>query len=94
MEDIENIFRDELQDFFVPEAKVQAHITRANEHLAEKKERLAAHAKQIEKVRAEMRKVYNLYQSRLGFAGRVRQTLPAARRPGALLDGGATKVGR
>lgn len=63
MEDIENIFRDELQDFFVPEAKVQAHITRANENLAEKKERLVAHSKQIEKVRAEMRKVYSLYQS-------------------------------
>jgi len=62
MQDIENIFRDELQEFFVSKEKVQDHLARANEHLVEKKDRLAAHTRQIEKVQAEMRKVYQLYQ--------------------------------
>jgi site-specific DNA recombinase len=63
MEDIEAIFRDELQDFFVSKDKIRAHLAKANEHLADRKTRLEAHSKQLEKVRAEMRKVYQLYQS-------------------------------
>ena len=63
MEDIEAIFRDELQDFFVSKEKIQAHLRSANGHLAATKERLAAHTRQIDKIRAEMRKVYQLYQS-------------------------------
>ena len=61
--DIEAIFREELERFFVSKEKVMDHLSRANEHLAEKKQRLTAHARQIEKVRAEMRKVYQLYQT-------------------------------
>ena len=63
MEDIEAIFRDELQNFFVSKEKVKAHLASANEHLADMKSRLAAHTKQLEKVRAEMRKTYQLYQT-------------------------------
>lgn len=63
MADIEAIFRDELADFFVSEDKVREHLAHANEHLTDKKERLAAHTRQVEKVRAEMRKVYQLFQS-------------------------------
>jgi site-specific DNA recombinase len=63
MEDIEAIFRDELQNFFVSKEKVKAHLASANEHLVDMKARLAAHTKQLEKVRAEMRKVYQLYQT-------------------------------
>jgi len=63
IEDIEAIFREELKDFFVSKEKVLDHLSRANEYLAEKKQRLTAHSRQIEKVRAEMRKVYQLYQT-------------------------------
>jgi site-specific DNA recombinase len=63
MEDIEAIFRDELESFFISKDKVQAHLASANGHLQEKKHRLAAHCQQLEKVRGEMRKVYQLYQS-------------------------------
>src|SRR5258708_30680945 len=63
MEDIEAIFRDELENFFISKEKVQAHLASANGHLADKKNRLAAHTQRIEKVRTEMRKVYQLYQA-------------------------------
>lgn len=63
MEDIEGIFRDELEDFFVSKEKVKAHLASANTHLADKKARLTSHTHQTEKVRAEMRKVYQLYQT-------------------------------
>ena len=62
-EDIEAIFRDELQNFFVSKEKVKAHLASANGHLSGMKARLAAHTRQLEKVRAEMRKVYQLYQT-------------------------------
>ena len=63
MEDIEGIFRDELEQFFVSKEKIRANIEAANGHLSAMKQRLEAHTKQIEKVRAEMRKVYQLYQT-------------------------------
>jgi hypothetical protein len=63
MEDIEAIFRDELEGFFVAKEKIQAHLASANEHLTEKKSRLDSHIKRIGTVRAEMRKVYQLYQT-------------------------------
>ena len=59
----EPVFRDELEDFFVSKEKMKAHLASSNTHLADKKERLAAHTRQLEKVRAEMRKVYQLYQA-------------------------------
>jgi len=63
MEDIEAIFREELQDFFVSKEKIQKHLTSANSYLTEKKERLALHTQKIEKVRSELKKVYQLYQA-------------------------------
>jgi site-specific DNA recombinase len=63
IEDIEAIFRDELEDFFVAEEKVKNHLSKADEFLTEKKERLAAHTRQLEKTRNEMRKVYELFQA-------------------------------
>jgi site-specific DNA recombinase len=63
MEDIEGIFREELKEFFVSKDRIQAHLLSANQHVTEKKSRLAAHSKSLEKVRSEMRKVYQLYQS-------------------------------
>jgi site-specific DNA recombinase len=61
--DIEAIFKEELEDFFISRNRVQAHLSRANVHLADKKQHLAGHTRQIEKVKSEMRKVYDLYQS-------------------------------
>jgi site-specific DNA recombinase len=63
IEDIEAIFREELEGFFVSKEKVEAHLSRGNDYLTEKKQRLALHSQHIEKVRAEMKKVYQLYQS-------------------------------
>lgn len=63
MEDIEGVFREELKDFFVSKERIQAHLLNANQHLVDKKARLAAHEKNLEKVRAEMRKTYQLYQA-------------------------------
>ena len=63
IEDIEAIFREELHDFFLSKAKVQAHLAKADEHLQSRKECLAAHVRQLEKTRAEMRKVYQLFQA-------------------------------
>lgn len=63
IEDMEGIFRDELEHFFVSKDKVEAHLAQANTHISDKKNQLAAHSREIEKVRAEMRKVYELYQS-------------------------------
>jgi len=63
IEDIEAIYREELEDFFVSEEKVQTHLSKSNEFLTEKKGRIASHTRQLEKVRTEMRKVYELYQA-------------------------------
>ena len=62
IEDIGGIFHDELHDFFVSQEKMKAHLASANQNLADKKNRLESHNRQIEKVRAEMRKTYQLYQ--------------------------------
>jgi len=61
-EDIEGIFHDELHDFFVSQEKMKAHLASANQNLADKQNRLESHNRQIEKVRTEMRKTYQLYQ--------------------------------
>lgn len=63
VEDIEGIFHDELHDYFVSEEKIKSHLEKANQNLADKKNRLLAHTRQIEKVHAEMRKTYQLYQA-------------------------------
>ncbi len=63
MEDIEAIFRGELEDFFVSKEKVQARLASANKFLSEKKALVAAHTRNLEKVRAEMRKTYQLFQA-------------------------------
>lgn len=63
IEDIEAIFREELKDFFVSKDKVRAHLAKADLHLESRKERLAAHTRQLEKTRTEMRKVYQLFQA-------------------------------
>jgi len=56
IEDIEGVFHDELHDFFVSQEKIKSHLESANQNLADKKNRLEAHTRQIEKVHTEMRK--------------------------------------
>jgi site-specific DNA recombinase len=63
MEDIEGIFREELKDFFVSKERIEKHLLSANAHLTGMKTRLESHSHNLEKVRGEMRKVYQLYQS-------------------------------
>jgi uncharacterized protein (DUF3084 family) len=52
-----------LHDFFVSQEKIKAHLESANRNLADKKNRLESHNQQIEKIRTEMRKTYQLYQA-------------------------------
>jgi site-specific DNA recombinase len=61
MEDMESIFRDELQEFFISKEKVHTHLAKANDHLTGLKARLDNHKRHLERVRTEMRKVYQLY---------------------------------
>jgi len=62
MEDIEAIFREELQAFFVSKEKIQEHLSNANQHLVSKKAHVTSHSNQLERVQSEMRKVYQLFQ--------------------------------
>lgn len=61
-DDIEEIFKAELQNFFVAEDRVRSHLAQANEFVLDKQARLTAHKQQLEKVKSEMRKTYELYQ--------------------------------
>lgn len=63
IEDIEAIYQEELKKFFVSKEKIAQHLASANGNLEDKRRRLEAHNRQIEKVRAEMRKTYHLYQT-------------------------------
>lgn len=61
VDDIEGFFHDVLEDFFVSHEKIKTHLESANQNLADKKNRLEAHNRQLEKIRAEMRKTHQLY---------------------------------
>lgn len=63
IEDMELFFREQLEGFFVSEDTVKAHLQSANQNLSERRQHLAAHNERLEKVRSEMRKVYQLYQA-------------------------------
>ncbi len=78
VEDIDGVFHDELRDFFVSQEKIKAHLESANQNLADKKNRLEAHNRQIEKVRTEMRKTYELYQADQITPGRLWKGLQTA----------------
>jgi site-specific DNA recombinase len=61
--DIEAIYQEQLKEYFVSKEKIEQHLESANGNLLDKQRRLEAHNRQIEKVRAEMRKTYQLYQA-------------------------------
>ncbi|MFM2293625.1 MAG: hypothetical protein RLZZ350_38 [Verrucomicrobiota bacterium] len=60
---IDGVFHDALKEFFVSADKIKGHLQSANQNLADKKHQLEAHARQIEKVQAEMHKMIQLYQA-------------------------------
>jgi site-specific DNA recombinase len=63
MVDMEEVFKAELANFFVSKDKIDRHLASASDFLIEKKQRLTAHTQQLDRVRAEMRKTYQLYQA-------------------------------
>lgn len=62
-EDLDNVVREELKDFFVSREKIQEHLRAADANLSTLRDRLASHTTQLDRVRAEMRKVYQLFQA-------------------------------
>lgn len=60
-EDMESIFQDQLQAFFVTEDEVKKHLRKADDTLKEKQERLEMHRRELQKVKAEMQKTHRLY---------------------------------
>jgi site-specific DNA recombinase len=59
--DLENIFREELKAFFGNTHAVANLLSNANQNLAAKAELLAAHEREIQKVRDEMTRTHRLY---------------------------------
>jgi site-specific DNA recombinase len=63
MEDMEAIFREQLEDYFVSPEKIQKHLEITNQELQNRKEQLDNHIHELDSVRAEMQKTYQLYQA-------------------------------
>jgi site-specific DNA recombinase len=62
MEDLEQIFREELHAFTMSVDRVEGLLAESDAHLEEKRQRLEVHKTELARVRTEMRKVYALYQ--------------------------------
>jgi site-specific DNA recombinase len=62
MEDIEEIYREELHTFFISEDKIREHLAVSDQELRRKKQQLDEHIRQLNEVRDEMHKTYRLYQ--------------------------------
>jgi site-specific DNA recombinase len=61
LNDLERVFKEQLQGFVFSPEDVQAHLETADEEIAERKRRVDALASSREKVKAEADKVYALY---------------------------------
>ncbi len=61
--DMDGIFQEQLEQFFVSKERMRRHLESANDTLAEKRHLVDAHKKQIEKINGEMRKTYQLFQA-------------------------------
>ncbi len=59
--DLEAIFYDELKDFFGEPKRIASHLQNATKNLSEKQILLAAHQKEIQKVRDQMTRTHQLY---------------------------------
>lgn len=60
-DDLEAIFYEQLKAYFVAPERIGKHIETARAGFAEKDARLAAHGREIEKVRGEMSRTHRLY---------------------------------
>lgn len=60
MVDLEGVVHDELKAFFASPAKLASHAAEAKRNLAEKEQALAAHEREIAKVREEMAHTHRL----------------------------------
>jgi site-specific DNA recombinase len=59
--DLEGIIRDELKDFFSQPLRINGHLEEADRNLADKTGLLAAHQKEIQKIKDEMARTHRLY---------------------------------
>lgn len=59
--DLENVVREELQLFFGESERIASHLQAAHKNLVEKSELLAAHQREIQKVRDVMHQTHQLY---------------------------------
>lgn len=62
MEDLEEIFRAELEAFFIDPVKLQKLLAVSSQELVEKERHLDQHRKQLDTIKDEMEKTYRLYQ--------------------------------
>jgi site-specific DNA recombinase len=62
-EDLDNVMREELKEFFVSKERIQQHMRAADENIAVHRDRLTSHKTQLDRVRGEMKKVYQLFQA-------------------------------
>jgi len=61
IDDLDAIVYEELKEFFAQPEKIAAHLNDAEKSLSEKQTLLAAHEKEIQKVREEMNRTHRLY---------------------------------
>lgn len=61
VEDLDAIVYEELKGFFAEPEKIAAHLSDASKNLSEKQTLLAAHEKEIQKVRDEMSRTHRLF---------------------------------
>lgn len=59
--DLEAIFHEELKQFFANSEKIARHLQDTNHNLTEKQALLAAHEREIQKVRDDMTRTHRLY---------------------------------
>lgn len=59
--DLEHIFHQELKAFFAKPERIGEHLKKATKNLSEKETLLAAHQREVEKVRDEMTRTHRLY---------------------------------
>jgi site-specific DNA recombinase len=61
IEDLDAIVRQELKGFFANTERIAEHLKEANQNLTEKQTLLAAHEREIQKVREDMNRTHRLY---------------------------------
>ena len=59
--DLEEIFHEELKGFFANHDRIMAHLSEAKRNLGDKETALAAHSREIAKVKEEMTRTHRLY---------------------------------